>query len=103
MSSTSITTVIQMLESLPETAQDRVVERLREYIADLQDELEWDSQFKNTEPQLVAGAQRARGAIGEGQAAPLDYDGGNVNDPRPRDPAAADVADADGGSAAGRT
>jgi len=43
MSSEAIATVIKMIESLPETAQERVVDHLREYITELQDELEWDS------------------------------------------------------------
>jgi hypothetical protein len=43
MSSKAIATVQKMLESLPEEAQERVVEHLREYILDLQDELEWDA------------------------------------------------------------
>lgn len=74
MSSTAITTVIKMLESLPETEQDQVVERLREYVQDMQDELQWDASFKKTEQQLVTAAQRARREIAEGRAKPLDYD-----------------------------
>jgi hypothetical protein len=74
MSSTAITTVVKMLESLPETVQDQVVEHLREYLADLQDELVWDDLLKRTQPQLVAAARRARQEIAEGQAQPLDYD-----------------------------
>jgi hypothetical protein len=75
MSSTSIATVITMLESLPEPAQDQVVEHLREYLADMQEELVWDAQFKRTrtQPQLIA-AHRARQQIAEGLAQPLDYD-----------------------------
>ena len=73
MSSAAIATVIQMMESLPETAQDRVVEHLREYIADLQDELQWDSLFKKTQKQLITAAQRAKQEIAEGHARPLDY------------------------------
>jgi hypothetical protein len=74
MTSTAIETVTKMLESLPETVQDQVVEHLREYLADLQDELEWDSLFKRTQPQLVAAARRAKQEIAEGHARPLDYD-----------------------------
>jgi hypothetical protein len=74
MTSPAIATVIKMLESLPETVQDQVVEHLREYLADLQDELEWDSLFKRTQPQLVAIARRAKEEIAEGRARPLDYD-----------------------------
>lgn len=74
MSSTAITTVVKMLESLPETVQEQVVEHLREYLADLQDELVWDDLVKRTQPQLVAAARRAKQEIAEGHAKPLDYD-----------------------------
>lgn len=74
MSSTAITTVVKMLESLPETVQEQVVEHLREYLADLQDELVWDEMFKRTQPQLVAAVRRAKQEIAEGQAQSLDYD-----------------------------
>ena len=63
MSSTAIATVAKMLESLPETVQDQVVEHLRKYLADLQDELAWDDLFKRTQPQLVAAARRAKEEI----------------------------------------
>ena len=43
MFSTAIATVEEMLESLPEEAQDCVVEHLPEYILELQDELRWDA------------------------------------------------------------
>lgn len=39
MSSTTIATVVKMMESLPETAQAQVVEYLRQSIEDLRDEL----------------------------------------------------------------
>ncbi len=66
MSSTAIATMITMMESLPETAQDQVVEHLREYLEDLRDELQWDTLFKQTQPQLIAAARRARKEIAEG-------------------------------------
>ena len=74
MSSTAIATVTKIMESLPETAQDRVVEHLREYLEDLRDELQWDTLFKKTQPQLIAAAQRAKKEIAEGLAQPMDYD-----------------------------
>ena len=74
MSSTAIATVTKIMESLPETAQDRVVEHLREYLEDLRDELQWDTLFKKTQPQLIAAARRARKEIAEGLAQPMDYD-----------------------------
>ncbi len=73
MSSTAIDTVIKMIESLPEPAQDQVVEHLREYLADLQDEFQWDMAFKKTQPQLIAATQRAKQEIAAGRAMPLDY------------------------------
>ena len=74
MSSATITTVITMLESLPEPMQDQVVEHLREYLADMQDEFAWSTQFKRSQPQLIAAARRAKQQIAEGLAQPLDYD-----------------------------
>ena len=74
MPSEATVTVIKMLESLPEEAQERVVHYLREYIEDLKDELEWDRQFKETQTQLLAAARRAREEIASGQATPLDHD-----------------------------
>jgi len=74
MSSTAIATIVKMLESLPEPTQEQVIEHLREYLADLQDELEWDALFKKMQQQLLEAAQRAKEEIAEGQAEPMDYD-----------------------------
>jgi len=74
MSSNTITTLFKMMESLPEPVQDQVVEHLREYILDLQDELEWDRQFKKTQKQLVAVARQAKQEIAKGRSKPMDYD-----------------------------
>lgn len=74
MSSATIATVIKMMESLPESVQDQVVEHLRGYLVDLQDELQWEGLFRKTQQQLIAAAQRARQEIAEGHAKPLDYD-----------------------------
>jgi hypothetical protein len=74
MTSSAIETVVKMLETLPEPAQDRVVEHLRDYLEDLQDELRWDEAFARTQLQLSDAAQRAKRAIADGQAEPLDLD-----------------------------
>lgn len=74
MSSNAIATVIKMLESLPEDTQNRVVEHLREYILELEDEHKWDETFAKTQSQLSAVAKRARQQIAEGLAKPMDYD-----------------------------
>ena len=73
MTSTAITTVIKMMETLPEATQDQVVEHLRDYIAEMQDEIQWDISFKKTQKQLIAAARRARQEIAAGHAEPLDY------------------------------
>ena len=74
MSSPAITTVLQMIESLPENAQNRVVEHLREYIQYLEEELKWEQSFKKTQPSLIATAKRAKQEIAEGLSKPMDYD-----------------------------
>ena len=74
MADTTISTIIKMLESLPENAQEQVAERLREYIEEIRDELQWDQMFRKTQSQLVARARQARQEAAAGQAKPFDYE-----------------------------
>jgi hypothetical protein len=74
MPSTAIVTVIRMLEELPEATQNQIVEHLREYIEDFQDEVRWESAFEKTQAELVAAALRAKRECADGQAIPLDHD-----------------------------
>jgi hypothetical protein len=74
MSSPAIATVTKMLEPLPEPVQEQVVEHLREYLQELEDEMKWDTLFKNTQPQLIAAARRARQEMAQGLAQPLDLE-----------------------------
>jgi uncharacterized iron-regulated protein len=74
MPSKAIATVVKMMESLPEPAQEQIVTHLRQYLEELQDELRWDDLFKKTQPQLIAAAKRAKQEIVAGQARPLDLD-----------------------------
>ncbi|MBW4657802.1 MAG: hypothetical protein KME15_03945 [Drouetiella hepatica Uher 2000/2452] len=74
MSSTSVTTIVKMLESLPIEVQDRVAEHLREYIDNLQDEIRWDQSFQRTQSKLITAAQQARQEIAKGHATAMDYD-----------------------------
>ncbi len=74
MSSANIATVIKMIESLPETAQEQVVEHLKEYIDNLHSELEWDSLVQKTQSKLINAAKLARQEIAAGLAKPMDYD-----------------------------
>ena len=74
MSQENIATVIKIIESLPDVQQERVIEHLREYIADLEDELQWDQSFQKTQDKLVAAAKLAKQQIAEGKAQAMDYD-----------------------------
>ena len=74
MSSAAIATVRKMMESLPDSLQNQIVDHLQEYIEDLQDELQWEASFKKTQAQLVAAARGAKQEIAEGCANPMDYD-----------------------------
>ena len=72
MKTAEITTATKMLESLPEITQKQVVEHLREYIATIRDEEQWDIQFQNRQAQLTKAARQAKEQIAAGQAQPLD-------------------------------
>ena len=73
MSSAAIATVVKMMESLPEPAQQQVVEHLRHYFEEVQDELRWDALFEKTQPQLIAAAKRAKQQIAAGRSKPMDF------------------------------
>ncbi len=72
MSSNAIITITRMMETLPEALQNQIVEHLREYIAELQDELRWEASFNNTQDQLIVAVRRAKQEIAEGKAKPMD-------------------------------
>lgn len=73
MASTAIATVIKMIESLPEDAQDQVVDHLRDYLEEMRDDSKWANAFKKTQPQLIASARRAKREIADGRAKPLNH------------------------------
>jgi hypothetical protein len=64
----------KMMETLPEPVQNQVVEHLRGYLAEIQDEIQWDVLFDRTQDKLIAAARRAKQEIAAGQAKPLDYE-----------------------------
>ena len=63
-----------MMETLPEALQNQIVEYLREYITEIQDERQWDTSFSNTQDQPIEAARRAKQEIAEGKAKPMDLD-----------------------------
>jgi hypothetical protein len=69
VSSAAITTIVKMVESLPDDLQEQV----SEYIADLEDGAKWESSFERTRPNLVAAARKAKQEIAEGKLVPMDY------------------------------
>ena len=73
MPSTTITTIIKMIESLPDDKQERIMEHLREYIEDLEDENRWDILFKDTQSALSTIAEGVRKEIAEGKTEDFDY------------------------------
>ena len=74
MLSENIATVTQMIESLPETAQTQLIEHLREYIASLQNELEWDNLVSKTQNNLIKAAKQAKQEIAQGKSQPMNYE-----------------------------
>ncbi len=74
MSSEAISTVIKMMESLPEDVQNQIAQHLHEYIQDLEDEIKWDNSFQQNQNKLVAAAQKAKQEIARGLSQPMDYD-----------------------------
>jgi hypothetical protein len=71
MSSAAITTIVKMVESLPDDLQEKVVAHIRDYITDLEDEKRWNDSFKQTQNNLVAAARKAKQEIAAGQSMPL--------------------------------
>ncbi len=63
-----------MLDTLPEGMQDRILEHMREYIADIREETQWNESFNKSQHQLMNAARQARRSIDQGKSAPLDLD-----------------------------
>ncbi len=74
MSAAAIATIMKMVESLPDDLQEQVVEHMRDYITDLQDEMRWDDSFKRTQDSLIAAARKAKQEIAAGRSIPMDYE-----------------------------
>ena len=74
MDTAAATTMMKMLESVPDALQEEVVEHMRDYIEDIRDEAKWKKSFSRTQDKLVAVARRARKEIAEGKASPMDVD-----------------------------
>ena len=67
-------TAVKMIESLPEPAQEKVVEALRAIVEDARDETNWDKLVQRKKSGLAAAARKARKEIAAGKARDMDYD-----------------------------
>jgi hypothetical protein len=67
-------TAVKMIESLPEPAQEKVVEALRALVEDARDETNWDKLVQRKKAGLAAAARKARKEIAAGKARDMDYD-----------------------------
>jgi hypothetical protein len=74
MPSPAIATIVKMVESLPDDLQERVADRVREYIAELEEENRFRVSFKRTPDKLAEAARQAREDIAAGKSSPMDYD-----------------------------
>jgi glycerate-2-kinase len=74
MSSPAITTIVKMVESLPDELQEQVVEHVRAYLAEIEVEKRWDESFKRTKNNLVVAARKAKEEIAAGMSTPMDYE-----------------------------
>ena len=63
-----------MIESLPEDKQEKVADHLRYYIAELEDEMNWDKLFKDTETELSRIAKDIKQKVAVGEVEDFDFD-----------------------------
>lgn len=67
-------TAVKMIESLPETAQEKVIEALRALVEEAREEANWDKLVQKKKSGLTAAARKARKEIAAGKARDMNYD-----------------------------
>ena len=67
-------TIMKMIESLPEPAQERALEHMQQYIEEIRDEIKWSNSFGNSQNKLTAAARQAREEILQGKATPMNVE-----------------------------
>ena len=60
------------MESLPEPVQNQVLENLRYYLEEMQNEGDWDTLVGKNQSKLIEAARKSRSQITEGLSEPLD-------------------------------
>lgn len=66
MDTSAATTMIKMLETVPDQLQETVVEHMRDYIEDIRDEAKWNNSFSRTQAKLIAAVRQVRQEIAGG-------------------------------------
>ena len=78
MSAETIAKVVKMIENLPETAQEHVVEHLREYLEGMGDEARCDEAFNHSANQSALIAREARAEYRAGQIPYAEMNKNNI-------------------------
>ncbi len=71
MKTNSITTVVKIMEQLPEETQEKIENKIRKIASDLQDEIKWQKSYRNEN--LVKFAQKVKDDIKKNNIKKLDY------------------------------
>ncbi|RJP52020.1 MAG: hypothetical protein C4586_03570 [Anaerolineaceae bacterium] len=69
----AISTIVKMMETLPEETQSQVVEHLREWLLDMEDEAMWDESFAKTQKKLYEASQDVRKQVADGKTEPMNF------------------------------
>ncbi len=67
-------TITKMIESLPESMQDRVLDEIKPIISEALDEAQWKMQFERKQENLIAFAKKVKEEVAAGKAKPMDYE-----------------------------
>ena len=74
MDTAAATTMLKMLESVPDALQESVVEHMRDYIEDVRDDAKWKELFGRSQDKLVAATLQARREVSQGKGRRLDIE-----------------------------
>ncbi len=67
-------TITKMIESLPKSVQERVLEEIKPIIAEALDEAEGQMEFEGSQENLVSIARKVKREIKAGRAELMDYE-----------------------------
>ena len=67
-------TITRMIESLPKSVQERVLEEIKPIISEALDEAEWQMEFEGSQENLVSIARKVKREVKAGRSEPMDYE-----------------------------